>query len=163
MGVSNIKKIIGTAPKNEVQAVPTEPKTVNDLLKQEEIPFKTVKLPDSKAKYCNAFVIRHINGRYMGHFEDVHNLVGTPYCYHGHWINLYTSVKTDEGELLKPLSTSEEIKKLPDALWRALHWDSYKKLITPKPTLAEKIKLGIALGFFAISAIILFLIVISLG
>ncbi len=140
--------------------------SVSDLLKtveSEPVRKSRPAKPPKKSKYLNSFVIRHKDGRYSGRFEDVNVPVGTPYEYHGYWINLYTAHETDEGEILKPLIPSEELKKLPDALWRAIHWDSYKKLITPLPTLMEKIKLGVALGFFAISAVILFLIIISVA
>ncbi len=128
------------------------------------------KKPPEK-KLPNSFIIRYENGCYAGRYEYIENPIGLPYRSAG-WLYLFTLhdvADRETGEVLKelrPLIPSDVIKVLPDALYRKLHkWWSYKKVMSDalRPTFMEKLKLGMALGFFGISVLALFLIVVSVA
>lgn len=120
----------------------------------------------------NSLVIRYMNGRYIGRYQYIDDPVGIPYSTKGNeWIYLFAAhsapnPKTGEPvEELRPLSPMNEIKVLPETLYRKLHkWWSYRQVMNEalKPSFMEKLKMGAALTFLAISATLTFLIVISL-
>jgi len=123
-----------------------------------------------KAKYPNALIISYQDGHYAGRYEYVKDPIGLPYDVGG-WLFFYTlhdviGADGKEGQELRPLATDDAIKVLPESLFRKLHkWLPYHILVSEslKKTLMEKLKIGLALAFFGISAFILFLIVISLS
>lgn len=116
----------------------------------------------------NSLIIRYEKGRYRGTYEYIEDPFGTPYAYSGWELYFYTyheKVNQDTREItpvLRVLKPSEKIRQLPEALRRALHWEPYKKLMTVKANLMEKIKIGIALAFVGIAGFLLFLIVSSI-
>jgi hypothetical protein len=126
--------------------------------------------PRATAKSPNSLIIRYQEGHYAGTYEYVPDPIGLPFDVEG-WLFLFTChtvVDSDGNEVqeLRPLAPDDAIKVLPESLFRKLHkWQPYHKLVSEslRKTLIEKLKIGLALGFFGISAFILFMIVISLA
>ncbi len=120
----------------------------------------TEKLPSP-----NGVLIKWENEMYRAEFIKLEKPQGLAYEICGTWVRFYLKKETPEGVVVQPMPSPEIIKLLPDALWRALHWDEYKELVKILSPMSgiEKLKIGLALAFFAISAFIVFLIIISLG
>jgi hypothetical protein len=92
--------------------------------------------------------------------------IGSPRRRKGLDIYYYTLHNKDGKDILRPLIPQEEIKQLPETLYRKLHkWWAYKEFIKEKMKHGfwEKLAIGTAFGFLCVMVLAIFLIVVSVG
>lgn len=101
----------------------------------------------------NTLVIRPAKQGGISH-EYVESPPGDTWLYHG----AYTYVAKQVNGHLEEYNPGDEIICLPDKLFRALKWESTRRLLAYRNTFLDKVNTGLAVALVAILAFLIFLI-----
>ncbi len=108
----------------------------------------------TKSKHApNTLVIRPAKQGGVS-FEYVANPPGDTWLYRGN----YCYLCRQQEDKLEAYVPSDEIGCLPDKLYRALKWDSTRRLLAYRNTLLDKVNMGLTVALVCILAFLIFLI-----
>ncbi len=102
----------------------------------------------------NTLVIRPAKRGGVSH-EYVADPPGEPWLFHGE----YTYLCKQENGHLEEYNPDDTIICLPDKLYRALKWDSTRRLLAYRSTTLDKINAGLSVALIVILAFIIFLVI----